>query len=70
MSNAYVEIFVKKDFTQSDNEITVCSIIILMRFSAICASSCQNGGTCTAPNTCTCTSSWTGGMCTTRKSNE
>ena len=35
--------------------------------SAVCASACQNGGSCTAPNTCTCTSQWTGSTCATRK---
>ena len=33
--------------------------------TAICASSCQNGGTCTAPNTCTCDVGWTGMQCET-----
>ena len=31
--------------------------------AAVCATACLNGGTCSAPNTCTCTSSWTGTTC-------
>ena len=30
---------------------------------AVCSSACQNGGTCTAPNTCACVSGWTGATC-------
>ncbi|MCH8880450.1 MAG: hypothetical protein IID34_11270 [Planctomycetes bacterium] len=29
----------------------------------ICETPCQNGGTCTAPNTCQCASGWEGGDC-------
>ena len=29
----------------------------------VCTSSCQNGGTCTGPNTCTCVSGWNGAVC-------
>ena len=39
---------------------------LLEHFSAVCSSACQNNGTCSAPNTCTCTSSWSGATCTTR----
>ncbi|CAF4175199.1 unnamed protein product, partial [Adineta steineri] len=28
-----------------------------------CSPSCQNGGNCTAPNTCTCVNGWTGETC-------
>jgi len=34
---------------------------------AVCSSACQNGGTCSAPNTCTCTASYSGTTCTIRK---
>ena len=43
-------------------------LIFIVRWRlAVCTSACQNGGTCSAPNTCTCTSSWTGATCTTRE---
>ena len=31
-----------------------------------CPQGCQNGGTCTGPNQCTCTSGWRGFDCRTR----
>ena len=31
--------------------------------AAICSSPCQNGGTCTGPNRCTCPPNWTGSIC-------
>ena len=34
-------------------------------FPAICFSGCANGGSCTAPNTCTCALGWGGSDCTT-----
>ena len=34
-------------------------------YTAVCARPCQNGGTCTAPNTCTCAPGWRGSQCTT-----
>ena len=37
-------------------------------FVAVCSPACANSGACTAPGTCTCTSSWTGATCTTRTS--
>ena len=36
-----------------------------MLISAICTSACQNSGTCSAPDTCSCTSSWTDATCST-----
>ncbi|CAF3980827.1 unnamed protein product [Adineta steineri] len=33
--------------------------------NAICFPQCSNGGKCTGPNSCTCTSSWTGPRCET-----
>ena len=36
---------------------------------AVCSSGCYNGGMCTAPNTCMCTSGWTGPTCTTGNNN-
>ncbi|XP_055529789.1 uncharacterized protein LOC129721352 [Wyeomyia smithii] len=32
-------------------------------FKPICKNSCRNGGTCTAPDTCTCTAGFTGAQC-------
>lgn len=48
------------------NLLTDCCMFMNI-FLAICASPCQNSGTCSAPNTCTCTSSWSGAVCTTRE---
>ena len=44
-----------------------CMVCIVRWRLAVCTSACQNGGTCSAPNTCSCTSSWTGATCTTRE---
>lgn len=33
----------------------------------LCNGSCQNGGTCVAPNTCSCPRGWTGDFCQTCK---
>ena len=33
--------------------------------TAVCSNPCQNGGTCTAPNTCACDVGWTGTECET-----
>ena len=34
---------------------------------ALCTSPCQNGGTCTGVDTCTCVTGWTGVLCETGK---
>ena len=39
--------------------------IINFRLSAFCSNACQNGGTCTAPDTCACDVGWTGMQCDT-----
>jgi hypothetical protein len=36
-------------------------------FIAVCQPACLNGGSCTAPGVCTCTSSYTGPLCNRRK---
>ena len=33
-------------------------------YKAVCRDGCFNGGECTAPGTCTCSSGWTGNDCT------
>ncbi|CAF4219404.1 unnamed protein product [Adineta steineri] len=41
------------------------TIWFLFYLLAICSQPCSNGGSCTGPNFCTCTSSWTGFQCET-----
>ena len=36
-----------------------------MIYIAVCSSGCYNGGFCSAPNTCSCTTGWAGPTCTT-----
>ena len=40
-----------------------CHHALILLFAAVCNSPCQNGGTCTAPDTCTCDVGWTGVQC-------
>lgn len=35
--------------------------------TAVCSQVCQNGGNCVSPNTCQCSSGWSGPSCSTRK---
>ena len=37
-------------------------------FLAVCEPVCENGGTCTAPNTCDCTDGYSGDTCQTGNS--
>ena len=32
-------------------------------YTAICTPACMNGGTCSSPGVCTCTSDWSGVRC-------
>ena len=36
---------------------------VLLDFAAMCTQPCLNGGTCSAPDSCICTSGWTGKSC-------
>ena len=40
-----------------------CYHALILLFTAVCNSPCQNGGTCTGPDTCTCAVGWTGMKC-------
>ena len=51
---------VLKKFTAN---CSLYSVLVL----AVCTPVCANSGTCSSPGTCTCTSSWTGSRCATRK---
>ena len=42
---------------------TTALLLFFSCFSAICTLACQNGGTCSAPDTCICASGWTGQSC-------
>ena len=44
-----------------------CEKFLLHSYTAVCNPGCSNGGTCTAPSTCSCTPQWTGPTCTTGK---
>ena len=37
--------------------------MLFVTYKAVCPGGCFNGGVCTAPGTCTCTSGWTGNDC-------
>ena len=61
-------------FTEDDEGmLLVCLLVfvyyipLLIYCTALCVSTCQNGGTCTAPDTCTCDVGWTGVQCETGK---
>ena len=46
---------------QRDNSYSNCYGCLL----ALCEQECMNGGNCTSPNTCICTTHWEGHNCTT-----
>ena len=45
-------------------------LFLLPLLPAVCSPGCENGGTCTDPNTCECASGWSGDHCQTRNSND
>jgi len=49
--------------------IRKCSSVYILYFIllAICSPSCANGGTCSRPNSCSCSRGWTGRYCTSRE---
>ena len=40
-----------------------CNLCFLFVYTAVCNPLCENGGECTAPGVCSCTSEWTGEYC-------
>ena len=53
MSYTYVKLYVASWFEY-----------IISTYKAVCPDGCFNGGVCTAPGTCTCSSGWNGNDCT------
>jgi len=44
--------------------IIICVLLIMYQLHvAVCSTGCFNGGNCTSPDVCTCTSQWTGRDC-------
>ena len=43
----------------------VTFVLLFCSCAAICTSPCQNGGSCSAPDICTCTVGWIGAQCNT-----
>ena len=41
----------------------ILEICFILAFLAICDFDCENGGTCTAPNTCECVDGYSGEQC-------
>ena len=42
---------------------TVFVKVLFVTYKAVCPGGCFNGGVCTAPGTCACTSGWMGNDC-------
>ena len=49
------------------NSDFIVELFIIFSFSclAVCDTDCENGGTCSAPNTCICATGYTGDHCQT-----
>ena len=60
-------ILICMNFTVICPSMSWLTICINIAHAAVCNPSCQNGGTCTAPNTCSCPPTWDGSYCQTRK---
>ena len=43
------------------------TVYVTVYVPAVCAGECQNGGTCDAPNHCSCPSGWQGLLCERRE---
>ena len=46
-------------------EVKLISSHYQYNWIAVCSIPCQNGGSCTIPDTCECLPGWTGGHCET-----
>ena len=49
---------------QRKNYHITTNVMIQYVVIAICRQGCANGGTCSAPDVCTCSTGWTGQYCT------
>ena len=45
------------------NALAIDFPTFILFYTVLCSRPCQNGGTCTGINTCTCTMGWTGKLC-------
>ena len=50
------------DGSISDSSITLTCVFLICS-KAICSETCQHGGTCSSPDTCSCAHGWTGSTC-------
>jgi hypothetical protein len=45
------------------NTLVTLDYLACLLLNAVCSSLCQNGGSCSGPDTCTCPDGWTGPYC-------